>query len=274
MTVGELSTRERVLRRYGGDEEDSPWMVSTDLHLWAMIALLQGLRQALAAQAGPWYVSGDTFVQYGPAPGDHLAPDLYAAPVADHPRESYSVAEEGVFPPFVLEVLSPSSGPRDLEDKVALYDVLGAEEYVLFDPRGLSMGRPALRAYHRDGQGGWGPWQADADGVLRSAVLRGVGLRGEGHYLRVLTPDGEPVPFAEELEAALAHAEAAQAHSDAARAQTEAALAQAEDALAHETAARQQAERREQAEALLRQQAEQRAAALEAELRRLRGETL
>ncbi len=229
MAMSKLGAPEQARWRFRGDEEDSPWMVGTDLHLKAVIALLQALRRALDVQQGPWYVSGEMFVHYGPAAGDHVAPDVYAAQVANYPRDTYHVAREGRFPPFVLEVISSSSWERDAEEKAQIYETLGALEYVLFDPtrEGLRRGGPApggeaeLWGYRRDEWGAFTPWTVDATGALRSAVLGGIELRVEGSRLRVLSHTGDPVLFDDELDAARQEAEAGRAAAEVARQEAE-----------------------------------------------------
>ena len=255
MAISPAGVRDERVRQLGGDEEDSPWMVSTELHLSIVTALIQGLSRFLATQPGPWHAGGEVFVIYGPAAGDHVAPDVYAAPVEDYPRDTDVVAEEGLFPPLVVEVISSSSWTRDTTEKVVLYDLLGAEEYVLFDPTHEAARRtpagvvvpPRLWGYRRDGQGAWRPWPVEEDGSLRSAVLGGVRLRPEDRYLRVLTPAGTPVPFTDELDEA---------------------LATAEEALTTAEQARQAAEQARQREQDARQAAEQEVVRLRDELRR------
>jgi Uma2 family endonuclease len=63
-----------------------------------------------------------------------LAPDVFVAFVPDHSRTSYDLDDEGQFPPFVLEVVSPSSSARDQVEKRQAYEALGAQEYARFGP--------------------------------------------------------------------------------------------------------------------------------------------
>jgi Uma2 family endonuclease len=266
--------RARLVALLGGDREDSPWMVSTEIHLHVVIDLLQALQRALARRLGTWHVGGEVFVVFGPGEDDKLAPDVYAAPVADYPRDTFDVAAEGLFPPFVVEVVSESSRRRDLEDKVALYDVLGAEEYVVIDVtgrgrtgrrRGRSVaqgGVPELWGYRREQNGEFASWVPDAQGRLWSAVL-GLGLLAEGQRVRVLTAQGEAVPFTDELEDEGRRA-------DEARAQEAAARQRAEEERQREATARRHAEEERQQEAAARQRAEEEVARLRAELARLR----
>ena len=51
-------------------------------------------------------------------------------------RSSYFVWEEGKPPDWVLEVASPSTQKKDLDDKRRKYAEMGVPEYWLFDPKG------------------------------------------------------------------------------------------------------------------------------------------
>ncbi len=83
-----------------------------------------------------------------------LAPDLLVAfGVRPRPRGSLAVWEEGRAPDFVLEILSESTWRRDVgegvDEKVALYQAMGAREYFLFDPHGRA--EPPLQGWaYRD----------------------------------------------------------------------------------------------------------------------------
>jgi Uma2 family endonuclease len=254
--------REQVLRRIGGDREDSPWMVSTEPHLFLVIALLQALQRVLARRGG-WHVGGEVFVVFGPAPDDQVAPDVYAAPVADYPRTRYVVAEEGLFPPFVVEVVSADSRTRDLEEKVALYEALGVQEYVIVAPGGEEhLTAVQLEGYRREADGRFAVWRPDAEGCLWSALLD-VWLCPEGEGVRVLNADGTAVLSLEEVEDARRAAQQEYTREAAAR-------QAAEEERAREAAARQIAEEERAREAAARRDAEAEIARLPAELQRYR----
>ena len=88
------------------------------------------------------FVGSDQFVYWDPAydsrsnPANYPpAPDLYVAfGVANRHRGSYVVWEEGKPPDFVLEIVSPSSRRRDVEEKPDLYARMGVAEFFLYDP--------------------------------------------------------------------------------------------------------------------------------------------
>jgi Uma2 family endonuclease len=253
MTLLRASAREQLLRQIGGDREDSPWMVSTEPHLFLVIALIQALRRVLAGR-GNWHVGGEVFVVFGPEPDARVAPDVYAAPVADYPRQSYVVAEEGLFPPFVLEIVSPDSRKRDLEEKVILYETLGAQEYAIVVLGAEDSGAAAqLRGYRREDSGHFAEWAPDDEGCLWSPLLE-VWLCPEGEGVRVLTGEGAAVLSLEEVE------DARQAAEDARRA--------ADEEREREATARQAAEERWAQEAAARRLAEEEIARLRAELQR------
>jgi len=118
-----------------------------------------------------------------------------------------------VFPPFVLEVVSPSSTTRDELDKRHAYHLLGAREYALFTPRD---GMPSiLEGYRRNAAGQFESWPLDDQGRLWSEVL-GLRLVIRGALLQAETPDGRLLLTPEQAEDE--------------RQRAEEALSQAEDA--------------------------------------------
>jgi hypothetical protein len=169
-----------------------------------------------------------------------LAPDTFVAFVADHPRESFdSDAEVGGFPPFVLEVVSPSSRQRDKREKREAYGLLKVREYALFWPK--AMAPSTLTGYRRSASGRFVAWKPDREGRLWSEVL-GLFLVVRGAAVRAQTADGRLLPTPEEAEVARQQAEAAYQQAEAAYQQAEAAYQQAEAARQAEAEARRQAE--------------------------------
>lgn len=66
-------------------------MVATDYHYQAVKALEDALSRYCARHKPTWYVSAETFVRYPLAASrlrGQVAPDVFAAPVANHPRTS------------------------------------------------------------------------------------------------------------------------------------------------------------------------------------------
>ncbi len=207
MAVHQFSDRERALLLADDDRDDSPWMVGTDLHAAAVVALYQALSTHLAIRHPDWYVSMESFVIYtkGRITRGQLAPDVYAAPVKNRPRDTFVVEREGIFPPFVAEIVSTWSWDRDTIEKHELYDLLRVDEYLLFDPASSAdetvSVSPRLWGFRRDG-GAFVPWEAEADGSLYSALLD-VRFRAEERRIRVITAEGRALPFHDEQSAAL-----------------------------------------------------------------------
>ena len=266
------------------DTEESPWMVASDYHLLAEHGAVIPTRNYLLRRRPDLYVSGELLVRYPKPDGStgQVGPDMLAAYAPQGLRSSFDVVKEGGFPAFVLEIVSPESDRRDKYDKARLYDLLGAREYAIFDPRGRE-GRQ-LWGYRRDERGAWLPWPREQWGELRSAVL-GLTLVAVGFLLRFRDEaTGQLIPLIEELDADLAVAEAGRDLAETAREQAEAARLAAEGRATEEQAARAVAEARaaeaearateaetaRAAGARARHEAEARIAALEAELRRLR----
>lgn len=209
-----LSDEERTfLCTFPSDKDWSRWMVSNDYQELAVSAL----RYPLERYRADWYVSSNLAISFTRPDNKsgQLAPDIMVAFVPNHPRDAFDLAAEGGFPPFVLEVVSTESRPRDTkpDKKVRIYDLLGAREYVIFDPR--SQRRPHLAGYRRTPSGAWEPWPLDERGGLQSAVL-GLRLVQDGMLLRLEDAHGRRLPTAAE-EVAAAQDDAAQLRAELAR---------------------------------------------------------
>jgi len=184
------------------DTEDAPWMVMGDLQFWSASGFAHSLRNYARAHGLPWYVASMLPIRNrrrGSRRKGQLAPDCFVAFVPDRARNSYDLAEEGVFPAFVLEVVSPSSAKRDREDKLRAYGLLGAREYVLFTPHDDSPS--TLAGYRRDASGLLAPWPLEANGSLWSDVL-GLRLAVHADLLLAETAGGEQLRTPEQEVAA------------------------------------------------------------------------
>ncbi len=209
------------------DTEDAPWMTMGDLQFWSASSLAHSLRTYAHERNLGWYVASMLPILYSiPAlarptssratasrsrkPGSkrkQLSPDLFVAFVPEHPRQSFDSEREGGFPPFVLEVISPSSTDRDETDKLRAYEVLGVREYALFTPR---EGRESQLAGYRRGESGeFEPWLPDAEGRLWSETL-GLFFVVRGPLLQAQTADGRLLLTPEQSGVALRDAEIAQ----------------------------------------------------------------
>ena len=203
---------------------------------------------------------------------NNIAPDvLVGLGLGTHKRSSYFVWEEGKPPDWVLEVASPSTKKKDLDDKRRKYAEMGVPEYWMFDAKGdvYPPGTPRLQGLKLvDGE--YRPLKSrlvDGKRTIRSEVL-GLDVRVDGELLRFRdVATGRDIRHRGEIEADEERAQAAteraqaQARQEAAQRKTAEAHAQRESARADQEAAR--AER----EAAIRSAAEARVAELEAALR-------
>lgn len=220
------------------DTEEAPWMVMGDAQFWAASSLAHSLRSYAAARRPDWYVAGMLPINYrwkGSSRLHTVAPDVFVAVVENRPRQSYNVEAEGSFPPFVLEVVSPSSVERDLEDKLLIYRVLGAREYALLR---TDEEQVALQGYRQGAGGEWESWAPDQHGRLWSEVLELFLLLHEGQ-LQAMTREGQLLPTPQQMAAAWQEADDARRQADDARRQAEAEAARLRAELArlhgHET---------------------------------------
>jgi Uma2 family endonuclease len=190
------------------DTEEAPWMAMGDRLYWAVVRVASSLRIYAQTHHLPWYVAGRLPIRYR-RPGEQrkrqVAPDVMVAFVPQRPRDSYDLEQEGIFPAFVLEVLSQRSVARDTDRKRRLYEALGAQEYMLFAPEPGLLELP-LQGYRRSESGRFEPLRPDALGRLWSEVL-GLWLAAEGGALRAVQLDGQLLLTHEESEAARHRAE-------------------------------------------------------------------
>jgi len=211
------------------DTEDAPWMVMGDLQFWSASGFAHSLRNYGHEQGLGWYVASMLPIEYvwPDSPRKRqLSPDAFVAFAPEHARSSYDLEVEGDFPPFVLEVVSPSSTGRDQVEKRKAYDLLHAREYALFTPR---EGAPSsLTGYRRNAAGKFEVWAADDQGRLWSAALS-LYLVVQGRLLQAQTPEGRLLLTPEQAEAARRQAEAAQRRAEDAQRRAEDAQRRADD---------------------------------------------
>ena len=228
-------------------ESDGEPMAETDTH----INLLTYLREALLdyyRDDPNVYVAGNLFVYYEQGdPGGVVAPDIFVVKgVQKYDRRIYQVWKEGKGPDVVLELTSRGTRQKDLGPKKGTYEMLGVQEYFIFDPL-VEYLEPQLLGFRLTR---WGYRPID-DEPLVSQVL-GLELRVEGDTLRLVD-----LATGKRL---LTPLEAQQARR------------QAENLLASEAEARRQAEILAASEAEARRQAEAEVERLQVELARLRGD--
>jgi Uma2 family endonuclease len=193
----------------------------TDVHRDRHFDLVHVIRDVFAADPMV-YVSGNLLIFY--VPGDkrrHVAPDVFVIRgVPKKQRDNYLIWEEGRAPDLVIELTSRSTRKEDLVKKFELYrDVLGVEEYFLFDPKAEYLD-PPLQG-HRLTEGRYVPIEP-VGGRLPSAIL-GLELEAVGNELRLYDPAaGRYLPTAQEIKQSLRETEAARQQEAAARQQAEA----------------------------------------------------
>jgi len=216
-------------------------MAETDTHINLLIYLRETLIDYFRADPHT-YVAGNLFVYYEEGdPTQVVAPDVFVvkgAPKRD--RRIYQVWKEGKGPDVVFELTSRSTRREDLGPKKGIYEMLGVEEYFVFDPLGEYL-KPRLVGFRL---AEWGYRRIEDEEPLVSQVLS-LELRVEGENLQLVDPaTGKKL---------LTPLEAHEAHRT-------------------EAEARRQAETRAVKEAEARRRAEAEVERLRAELARLRGE--
>ncbi len=233
-------------------------------------------------------VSGNTFVYYDQGrPGRNIAPDCYVAFDVNRDeiisQEHYRIWVVGKPPDFALEIASEHTAHNDLVPKRELYAAIGIGEYWRYDPSEDSRyyGERLVGERLVDGEYQRLPVAPDAEGRPRgySPTLE-LDLVWEERILRFYDPTtGEWLRDYDETRSDLITAENTLAGEQAARAAAESMLETEQAAretarakLETERAARTAAETSLSDERTARAAAEARAAELEAELRRLRGE--
>ena len=206
-------------------------MVMGDLQFWSASGFAHSLRNYAHERGLPWFVASMLPIQFAwplVARKKVLSPDTFVAFVPEHPRSSFDVEVEGQFPPFVLEVVSPSSTTRDHDEKLTAYSMVAVQEYALFTPR--DAGPSTLEGYRRDESGAFEAWTPDEHGRLWSAVL-GLYLLVNGRLLQAQTPDGRLLLTPEQAEVARLRAESDHQRAEAERQRAEAERQRTEEEL-------------------------------------------
>jgi Uma2 family endonuclease len=259
-----------------GDKMETSWHADAQYVLKASVIAVHG------GNRDDYYVANNMFVYYSldqVRNKEYRGPDVFVVKHVDgnRYRDSWIAwAEGGRLPDVIFELLSTTTEQADLGKKKQLYEqVFRTAEYFCI---GYAVDR--LLGWRLMG-GVYVPIAPDAHGRLWSETLgvaigpwRGPIFTQDHTWPRFYTAEGDLILLHDEAaqaqaDAAQAQAEAAQAQAEAAQAQAEAAQAQAETAQAQAEAAQAQAEtERRRADDLA-----VRLAAVEVELKRLRGET-
>jgi len=179
------------------DTEES--VLGPDLHQDAIYHLRDALRWHSRQGGLNWYVSSQVEVIV-PLPRRedwHPSPDIFVVPgLGQSSRSSYDTRRDGIMPPFVVEVASPSTWRADIGSKADAYQLAGVREYIVFDPTGDLLGT-SVRAW-TGASGAWVEWTPTEENAWRSAVLN-VTLRPEGLLLRVYDQDGRRIETSDEI---------------------------------------------------------------------------
>ena len=182
----EYDVRPRVIFRppvYYPESDGEP-MAETDTHRKQMMYLLDALEDCFRDDPNV-YVAGNLFVYYEEGdPTEVVAPDVFVVKgVPKRDRRIYQVWKEEKAPDVVFELTSRGTRQKDLGSKKGVYEVLGVEEYFLFDPFGEYL-TPRLVGFRL---ARWGYRQIEDEEPLVSRVL-GLELRVEGEMLRLVDP--------------------------------------------------------------------------------------
>ena len=224
------------------DTEES--VAGSGLHQQAIMTAYGMLLQIQADEHASWGVGNQLSVEgFRRRDGSLFTPMPDVVVVPRHiPLElaTISIAEYGI-PWLFVEVASPSTWSADVGEKAATYARAGVAEYLVFDPTGALLGTQVWA--QRVTPAGVVPWLPEAGGRWHSERL-GLSFQPNGVLLTVYDRHGIPIAtYSEERQRRLA-----------------------------EEQLRLDAERQRQEAEQARLEAERRLAALEAELRRLRGE--
>jgi Uma2 family endonuclease len=207
-------------------ESDGKPLGETDWHITAIFYLRQALRLFFRTVENVYVAANNLFYYEEGNPRVFVVPDVYVVKgVSKQNRRIYKLWEEQVAPSVVFEITLRSTRREDLGDKRALYEMLGVQEYFLFDPEGDYL-KPQLQGFRLLAEF-YTPIPHEQDGSVYSQEL-GLWLRPEGELLRLLDPaTGQILPTldeaVEEMAEALTQADEARRY-----AQTEAERAQAE----------------------------------------------
>lgn len=231
-----------------GDKMESPWHAENSFLLKASYVAFRG------GYMDTFFVGVNMFVYYSTQQvrnRDYKGPDVFIVKDVDGTRDRLSWivwAEDGRYPDVIFELLSSSTEEADLGSKQRLYErVFHTAEYFCIAPDverllGWRLERSSYVPIQPDERG----WLWSAELGLWLGAWRGLFLGHERTWARFYTADGALVLLPDEAEHERAEAERQRAEAEHERAEAE----------------------RQRADELA-----DRLAALEAELKRLRGGT-
>ncbi len=203
-------------------ESDGKPMAETDTHIQQLIYLREALNDYFRDDPNV-YVAGNLFVYFVEGdPSQVVAPDIFVVKgVPKGDRRFFQVWKEGKAPDVVFELTSRRTRYEDLGAKKGIYELLGVQEYFLFDPLGEYL-RPPLMTFRLTPEG----YRRVEEEPPVSRVL-GLELRIEGNFLRLVDPrTGEKLLTPLEAQEARRQAERRAAEEAEARRKAEAELEQ------------------------------------------------
>jgi Uma2 family endonuclease len=228
-------------RRVTYPESDGKPMGETEVHVFELIRVLLTLRAWFSLRPEVYVGGNMMFYWIEGNPRASISPDVFVVIGArpSPPRRTFKVWEEGLPPTAVFEITSRKTRREDQNKKRGVYESIGVQEYVLYDPLGEYL-RPPLQVL-RLTDGAYQPVAPEPDGSLVSEAL-GLTLRLVDGRLRFFDrATGAWLFSSDELAAAAvarANEEAARADEEAARANEEAAARRAVEARNAELEAR------------------------------------
>jgi Uma2 family endonuclease len=170
---------------------DGKPMAESDLHIRAMILLLEALQDAVRRRPLHYVAANILWYWQQGNPRSRCSPDVMVVRgVEDRPRRSFRSWQENAVPCVVFEISSKKTWRTDLNDKPELYARLGVHEYFLFDPEDLYL-EPPLRGFRLEGEH-MIELQPAEDGSLLCQELN-LRLRREGSMLRLIRKTGKPI---------------------------------------------------------------------------------
>ena len=207
------------------DPQVGDQMVQGFLHGTVVRRLAELVERRLLA-GGRTAILSDTKLLWDKPGLKEPAPDVAVVFGVEEPegrlRETFRIAEEGVRPCLVIEVVSPKDpriARKDRVDKVEIYRRAAIAEYLLLElPHKRSRQRFEWKGYRLDRAGRYRPIEPDPHGRLVSeATGLSFGVTPDGQWFEVFVQQtGERLLSSAELEAARqAEAEARQAEAKA-----------------------------------------------------------
>jgi Uma2 family endonuclease len=219
--VAEILERQEELEYPDSDGEP---MAESDFQLIPLIYAITALRMYFQERLDV-YVAGDMLLYYEQGnPKAVVAPDVFVVIGAPkHRRRSYMLWREPKAPDFILEITSMSTAGQDQGLKKGLYAYLGVSEYFQFDPTADYL-NPSLQGLRLEG-GFYTPIlpEEPSNGTLRLySETVGLYLELRNGEFRFITPNGQRLLSAEELEIAHRTEETARKAAEARIAELEA----------------------------------------------------